>query len=235
MELYPSDGGYASLFMSSNDLLNCCYDGVNTQGLTVALMSATSTESEPEPFAVGLNELQLMKFLLDTCANVTEAKQALLLCQHYYAFTPCQFIIGDDRGEAFVFEVSPGRNKKHFTDANNSPLAITNHSLYYSKIKMNDTSPTSQITGSSPARLKRLHQQLNKPQYSLEDVMHNNQSVFAGQCQEAPASRVMERTLWHSVYNASMRSLEISFYLGEGSQSKPEVIRSDYFKFTLEQ
>ncbi|HXZ75425.1 MAG TPA: hypothetical protein VEH31_31775 [Streptosporangiaceae bacterium] len=38
--------------------------------------------------AVGLHELQVMRWLLDTCDSAAQARQALLAVKHYYFMVP---------------------------------------------------------------------------------------------------------------------------------------------------
>jgi hypothetical protein len=57
-----------------------CLDGVNAHGLTVALLADDETMSthpmEPAGQAgVGLNEINVLRMLLDTCADVDEARE----------------------------------------------------------------------------------------------------------------------------------------------------------------
>jgi hypothetical protein len=82
VEMYP-ERGYASLAVYSYDLLSGVLDGVNSQGLTVALLAddelGLQFKMEPAGFdAVGLGVVQMLRVLLDTCASVEEAKEALL-------------------------------------------------------------------------------------------------------------------------------------------------------------
>src|SRR4029453_5063373 len=82
LELHP-DRGYASIAMVAYDLLSGVLDGMNSEGLTVTLAMDNTLFSggkiEPtQVAAVGLGELQTLRLLLDTCATVAEAKQALL-------------------------------------------------------------------------------------------------------------------------------------------------------------
>jgi hypothetical protein len=48
-------------------------------------------EMEPARAAVGLGELQIMRLLLDTCANVDEAKEALMATKQYYQYVPVRY------------------------------------------------------------------------------------------------------------------------------------------------
>ncbi len=65
-------------------------DGINSQGSSVSLL-ADDESPDPEPSGrpqVGLSEQQIVRYLLDTCSTVDEAKQALLLAKQYYLFVP---------------------------------------------------------------------------------------------------------------------------------------------------
>src|SRR5262249_20862161 len=82
VEMHP-DRGHASLAICSYDLLSGVLDGINAEGLTVALLADDELMSKypMDPAGqggVGLGVLQVLRFLLDTCATVDEAKEALL-------------------------------------------------------------------------------------------------------------------------------------------------------------
>ena len=132
IELHPDDG-YASIVVGIMDL-GGAMDGINEAGLSVALLADNETP-DPEPTGrprVGLAEQQVVRYLLDTCATVDEAKQALLMAKHYYFFTPCHFLVADRSGEAFVWEHSPRRNTEAIIDADHMDgrLVCTNHLLH---------------------------------------------------------------------------------------------------------
>ena len=102
VELHP-DEGYASIVVGIMDLMGGM-DGINEAGLAVALLADNETP-DPEPTGrpqIGLSEQQVVRYLLDRCATVEDAKEALLLAKHYYFFTPCHFVVADRSGAAFV-------------------------------------------------------------------------------------------------------------------------------------
>ena len=75
------------------DMLSGTLDGINSEGLTVAIMADEEAigqlgpRLERHPYAprvVGLHELQVMRFLLDVCATAGEAEEALLTLKQYY-------------------------------------------------------------------------------------------------------------------------------------------------------
>lgn len=84
IEMHP-DESYSSLYLSSFDLLGAL-DGINSQGLMVGILADNETLeaqlSRPTlSFAVGIEILLAVQMLLDTCATVEEAKEALRRCQ----------------------------------------------------------------------------------------------------------------------------------------------------------
>src|SRR5262249_19504111 len=110
LELHP-DRGYASIAMVAYDLLSGVLDGINSEGLTVALAMDNEifSKSPTEPTrtaAVGLEEVQTLRLLLDTCATVEEAKQTLMTTKQYYQYVPVHYLIADRTGKAFVWEYS---------------------------------------------------------------------------------------------------------------------------------
>ncbi len=115
MEWYPEDGGYASLAIHAFDLLSGTLDGLNSAGLVVSIMADEEAMAElgprlephvGSPRVTGLHELQVMRWLLDTCATTDEAKVALLTIKQYYMFIPCHYIIADRAGNSFIYENS---------------------------------------------------------------------------------------------------------------------------------
>ena len=130
LELHP-DRGYASLAMVSYDLLSGVLDGINSEGLTVALAMDDELFSnyQLEPTidsAVGLGVVQTLRLLLDTCATVEEAKDALLETKQYYEFIPVHYLIADRFGKSFVWEYSHAHNKEFIIENPDRPLVMTN-------------------------------------------------------------------------------------------------------------
>jgi len=87
MQWYPTDGGYASLAVYAFDRLAGTLDGINSAGLVVSILADEEALAMLGPLlephfgargAVGLHELQVMRWLLDTCDSADQARQALL-------------------------------------------------------------------------------------------------------------------------------------------------------------
>jgi hypothetical protein len=252
IELYPEDSGYASLCLFSFDLLSGVLDGINSEGLAVSVNGdevAMSRGSEPNVRGVGLNELQGMRLLLDTCATVEEAKQTLLCNKHFYSFMPCHYVIADRHGKAFVYEPSLARNNEYFIEATDNPMIVTNHPLYvYQSIAEfpEETGPLEAGTSSFERymRLVDLITDAEKP-YTIDTLKEINAGVSVSSVvswvsedkrQEYGAATGMSRTLWHCVYDCVARSLDIKFYLGDqpGDRGNFSERYSDYFWFVLE-
>ena len=128
LEMHP-DKGYASLAIHAFEYLGGVIDGINSEGLTVAILaeeeSLRKVGREPAN-EVGLHELMSMRYLLDNCKNIEEAKEALLFLKHYYSFVPCHYIVADREGRSFIFEFSPNRNRSYILEGK-GPQCITNH------------------------------------------------------------------------------------------------------------
>src|SRR5512138_3079150 len=133
LELHP-DEGYPTLALCAFDLLGGAVYGVNAEGLVVVavtdLEATVAGPFEPAGPDVGLDELQLVRHVLDTCATAIEAREALLATKHYYAALPVHVLVADRHGDAFVFEPSRGRNRVHLVEAAGEPLVVSNHALH---------------------------------------------------------------------------------------------------------
>ena len=151
LELHP-DRGYASVAMVAYDLLSGVLDGMNSEGLTVALLADDELYSkypmEPTGGAsVGLGVLQTQRMLLDTCATVAEAKEALLRTKQYYEAIPVHYLVADRFGNAFVWEYSQAHNKEFIIENPNRPLVTTNFSLHKRLDKGRPPSPEQARSG----------------------------------------------------------------------------------------
>jgi len=234
MEVYPHEG-YPSLYMCNFDLLGC-FDGVNSEGLVVALNADDETANDypweaTDRASVGLDVLNVPRLLLDTCANVEEAKRTLLVNKQYYSQIPCHFIIGDRHGDSFVWEYSHTHNREHIIDSGGIPQILTNHLLFRRDPK--DYPGEHETRMDTYSRYLKLLGALqgNLGKYTTAFIKETSALVFA----EGASSN--NRTLWHGIYDTHDRSLEIDFYVRDEPDSISEdgrIIRSGYHKFQLE-
>jgi predicted choloylglycine hydrolase len=256
MEWYPEDGGYASLAMHAFDTLAGTLDGINSAGLLVSILADNEATAElgprlePHPGpqqAIGLHELAVMRLLLDTCATVPEAEQALLTVKQYYRFVPCHYIVADKAGRSFVYENSTGRNVQYILEGSGQPQAVTNFQLY--KHPTQETMPNGQPTLANEAfwRYRRLLDALARHEgdFTVDQMTANNAAVTCHMVYEAlsadPAQRelaaaVRNRTVWHSFYDQEELTLRVSFYLGEEmlADGTRRERRSEYLTFGLQ-
>ncbi len=220
-EIHP-DRGYSSLSLCAFDYLGGVLDGINSAGLVVSILaeeeSLRKVGREPGD-EVGLHELMSMRYLLDTCRNVEEAKEALLSSKHYYSFIPCHYIVGDQSGRSFIFEFSPNRNRSYIIDGD-GPQCITNHLVFHHK-SLEDL-PKENL-GASFSRFKTLQETVGaEKKFSLEEIAAINARVavppyIPGNKEYAPG-----RTLWYAQYDTDDQSLSVKFYLGEKPDPEDE-------------
>ena len=213
IELHPANG-YASVTVGIMDVMGAM-DGVNEAGLAVALLADNETP-DPEPTGqprVGLSEQQVVRYLLDTCATVAEAKTALLVAKHYYFFTPCHFVVADRSGEAFVWEHSPRRNLEMIVQpdaGHGGRLVCTNHLLH----RWPDPTrlPADDGTIGTAAFTYRRWRTLSDA--AADGVVVDNDDIrdqFRAVSFVAPLAEA--RTFWHALYDVDDASAELTFHI----------------------
>lgn len=237
-EMYP-ERGYASLAICAYDLMGGVLDGVNSEGLTVAILAEEESIRKHglEPGSgVGMHELLSMRYLLDNCKDIDEAKEAMLYLKHYYEFIPCHYIIADRSGRSFIFEFSGTRNRTYITEGE-GPQCITNHLVAnYNTI---EEMPEEEDETSSYSRFRTLHAAIKEnKKFTLDEMKSINQSVAVPPYGSYNADYAPARTLWHALYDTERRSMSVRFYLGERpdleSEGKFIFDYSDYLEFRLE-
>ena len=213
-EIHP-DKGYSSMSLCVAEYLGGVLDGINSEGLVVAILAEEESGEKVgrEPgYEVGLHELMSMRYLLDNCKNVEEAKEALLSLKHYYSFIPCHYIVGDRSGKSFIFEFSPTRNRSYVIDGD-GPQCVTNHLVFLHQNV--DEFPETGLNWSL-RRYKMLDESIKaKSKFTLEEIASINKSVAipsnaSGNPQFAPG-----RTLWYAQYDLDRLTMNVNFYLGE--------------------
>ena len=224
IETHPSDGGPSCLFLCAYELLGGCIDGVNSEGLVVALLAIDEPVEADATLApaVGLNEIQLLRFVLETCASTAEAREALLGAKQHWMFLPCHFLVADAGGDSFVWERTA--NREHLVEGDGQVQVVTNH-LLHGRPSLDDL-PAGDGPSATYARARRLAAAVEgRAALSREEIKAAHACVH----REDPASA--SRTLWHGLYDAVERSLEVSFYLGDDPAGG--VRRSPYLRFAL--
>ena len=224
-EIHP-DRGYSSLSLTAFEYLGGVLDGINSEGLVVAILaeeeSGRKVGRDPGN-EVGMHELMGMRYLLDNCKNVEEAKEALLSLKHYYSFIPCHYIVGDRSGKSFIFEFSPTRNRSHIIDGG-GPQFVTNH-LVFQHQKVDDF-PETDLSWSM-RRYKMLDESVRaKEKFSLEEIADINKRVAVPPNATGTPAAAPVRTLWYAQYDLETLKLNVKFYLGEepDPENEKEVI-----------
>jgi hypothetical protein len=241
IEMYP-DRGHASLAICAYDLLSGVLDGINSEGLTVALLADDELLAKfpMEPAGedgVGLGVVQTLRFLLDTCATVEEAKEALLLTKQYYELVPVHYLIADRHGKSFVWEYSQSHNREYIVENPGKPLVTTNFSLHrYLEGKGPPSAKGARkVCPRYCALAERIAGRSGKLTVPLIKDMHR--AVDATRPSPKGAARPPLRTLWHALYFPEQRQVQVSFYLGDEADpdrpGKTRIRRSDYLEFKL--
>jgi hypothetical protein len=242
VEMYP-DRGYPSLSIYSYDLLSGVLDGVNSEGLTVALLAddelAQKFKMEPaRDQGVGLGVQQVLRMLLDTCATADEAKEALLTAKQYYEVIPVHYLVADRNGKSFVWEYSQAHNREYIVENPGKPLVTTNFSLHR---YLEDKHPPSVERAKKVCpRYCTLTERLNGHEGKLTvDFIKETHKLVDATRPASPASKQAPgRTLWHALYFPEQRKVQVSFYLKDAADpdhpGKTRVVRSDYLEFALD-
>ena len=234
-EIHP-DWGFSSLAICAFEYLGGVLDGINSEGLAVSMLSESESGQKVgyEPGnEVGLYELMSMRYLLDNCKNVEEAREALLFLKHYYCFLPLHYIVADRSGKSFIFEFSPTRNRSVIIDGT-GPQFITNHLVYIHQ-KVEEFPETG--LNWSMARYKRLYESTNaRSKFSLEDISAIANSVAIPLNAPGNTERAWNRTLWYSQWDLDDRTLSVKFYLGESPDPENEkMVIPEYSPLTVYQ
>jgi hypothetical protein len=241
VEMHP-DRGYSSIALVAYEMLSGVLDGINSEGLTVTLAMDDEVFSK-QPIdptrgpSVGLGELQTLRMLLDTCGNVTEAKEALLQAKQYYAFVPVHYLIADRFGNSFIWEYSQPHNREYILENPAKPLVMTNFTLH--RRSTDGRPPTVEQAKAVCRRYCVLADQLAEGgTMSVERIKEVHRKVDCELPKSAEPHRPPVRTLWHALYYPEDRRLQVSFYLRDeevpGRPDKVKIARSDYVEFRLD-
>jgi len=214
LELHP-DGAYASLSLCAFDLLGGVVDGINSQGLVVALLADDEavarglTHPSRGPQA-GFDVLQIGRHLLDTCADAAAAEQALLEAKLYYGTIPCHYLVADAHGRAFVWENSPATSVGYVWPAGDEPLVTTNFLRYLHPdlATLEERAPLLQS-------FCAIQERLGAHEGPFDLAFIRATSTCVSPVQTLPPPLAPGRTLWQVLYVPEERRLEVDFYLGD--------------------
>ncbi|MFC7876857.1 C45 family autoproteolytic acyltransferase/hydolase [Isoptericola sp. NPDC057391] len=213
MEIHPTDGGMSALFMCAFDLCNGVIDGMNEAGLVVSMMQlidrSASTFSAPD-IGPGLNELEVLRFILDRCRTVADARRVFEEERTYLSWMPCHYIVADADGVVMMAE--PGDDGTMQTVVQrDGAMRSTNHSLLRQVPESWADDPE---MGGSRDRLQRMDAHV------AADVDHPVTAARLARVadQVAVSTRwpesgmVVGGTLWSASYRPRDRELSIRFW-----------------------
>ena len=242
MELYP-DGGYASLVAGSLELLSGITDGINSEGLTVSLLSDNNLQTVTSvdlTRPAGLLDQQLARLLLDTCATVEEAKVAILRNKFYMMFDASHLLVSDASGRSFVAELSEKDFSIHFTDNDGKPQIMTNHSVWeYPDVSTFPDAPAdARYNTFNRYRVLDRYLKGHEGKFTPEDAFYAISLVYANtdDSSEGAAFDLPCRTLWPVLSDCHDRSFNMRFYLKDGEADPvngPSLVMSEPFEFKL--
>jgi len=241
MEVYPEEG-YASLYMSCLDMLSGAWDGINSQGLCVfGLVDLGRPRNDVMTSGsrlIGLHPPQVMRLLLDTCANVEEAKITMLGNRIYDVVQGIHYLVADRHGNSFIFEVSHEDQRAYITENGGKVQVMTNSPVW--ALPPPEKFPK-KFDGEydSLYRYQTLQQLLKeyKGKYTFEFMVKANEQVFprkAAQRLGGPAMTL--RPLWQVVYDQTDVAMRIRFWLKDGNtdaEGHAELIMSNWSDFSL--
>lgn len=243
IEMYPNEG-YPSISILSFQLLGEALEGINSEGLTVIHLA---DDESPEKYhmeptycnAVGLNELKSIQLLLDTCATVADAKEALLTNKHFYMFKPIHLLIADRFGNSFIWEYSHAHNKEYIIDGKDKPQIITNFLVHsYESTNEIPTVSDEKICPYNRYRVLNTAVEQHEEKITIEFAKDTNALAFIEKSSFKNPPDIPVRTILQSIYDIDNRSLEVSFYLRDrvrkNKEEDKESTRSSYFRFSLE-
>jgi len=235
-EVYP-DKGYPSLYLCAFDLLGGVLDGINSEGLAIGVLAEIEGATIGEPtVGIGMHEILSMRYLLDNCKNIAEAKQVMLYLKHYYTFLPCHYIIADRHGKSFVFEFSPLRNRTFIVDGTGHQC-VTNH-LVSKYQTLSDLPKDNEGIKESFGRFNTLREACKQDnEFNLDKIKAINAKVAVPPYASNDPAIAPNRTLWHSIYDLDERKLSVKFYLSEEPDPKDKrkvlLKYSDYVEIQL--
>jgi hypothetical protein len=170
----------------------------------------------------GVHEMQLPRFVLDTCSTVDEAIETLYGTKQYDNFITCHYLVADAHGDAFVWERDT-HNIEHVVRAVDAPMCVTNYLLH--RHENISALPADDPDKNMYQRARTLDEHAAATPLSIDDILAALKAVRV----EGPDP--VARTLWSALYDLEGRSVALDFYLGETADGYQR--RSEALTYTL--
>ncbi len=243
MEVYP-DQGHPSLYMSCVDMLSGAWDGINSEGLCVLglvdLGRPKNTVFATGTRVIGLDPPQIMRLVLDRCANVEEAKVAMLENRIYDVVEGMHYLVADRHGNSFIFEVNHLDQRAYITDNGGKPQVMTNSPVW--ALPPPEKYPKKFADEYDSLRRYKVLSDLvkeHKGKYTFSFIVKANEKVFPRKAiQNLGGPGMTLRPVWQVVYDQTNRAMKIRFWLKDGdtdAEGRAKLLMSDWFDFGLSQ
>lgn len=244
VEMHP-DTGYSSVGIGLMDLASINIDAINSKGLAIAVLEddtyGVDRVDKDMSRMSGLYIYQLIRLIIDTCATVDEAKEAILNNKITMAILPAHAMIMDAAGNSFIYEVSAKDFSPRFVEGSrNKPFIVTNHSVSEYP-GLDKFPPPNKDTYDTFNRYRKLDEYINKHEgkYSEADASRAMSLVY-GCVEEASESgyhNLPLRTQYTALVDIDKREITARFYMRDGkinpATGVPELIFSEPFEFKL--
>jgi hypothetical protein len=214
VETHPARG-YASIVSTVGDLTSCL-DGINDQGLVVALLADDESQNLRPTLTpqAGLNEMHLPRYLLDRCTDTEESLEALYEAKQYDQYAVAHYLVADaDR--AFVWERDT-HNVERVVFSEGGILNVTNYLLHREGIGVvPEDRPDNASAHEAYGRGRILNDDQKDKAVTEDGLWDLLESVRADARADETAPAARTRTLWHVQFDIESRSSEYEFYLGD--------------------
>lgn len=205
----PDDGLAATVL--TMDRLDTCMEGINEAGLTIALLMANieTTELPDLRRQVGLDTLELPRFVLESATTAEEAKQVLLGAKQYDGGMPVHYVIADATGDGFVWE--RGSNGVEHIIESESAVCATNHFLH----RHSDPATLPKDNAESWRTYQRYSTLTKRAASGSMSPDYLEESLREVGFDARTAGKYPMRTLWRTMFDATERTMSARFYLGD--------------------
>ncbi len=105
----------------------CPFDGMNEKGVAIGLMSVPHAEPPRNPAKITIDNLAVIRLVLDRAASVPEALELMGSCNVHFSQVPLHYLVADRSGRSLIVEYYRGQVKTF--PGNGSSQVCTNFIL----------------------------------------------------------------------------------------------------------
>jgi hypothetical protein len=187
---------------------------------------------------IGLHPTQAMRMVLETCQDCKEAKIALLSNKIYDFMYGIHYLVGDAKGNSFIFEINHEDGQAYIQEGNDKPHIMTNSPVWA-------LPPLSEFPKSyeDPYDSMNRYHQLSKiieehtGTYDETAMIDATQKVFPrGPLGDPNGPSMTYRPLWQIMYDMTDLKMKVRFWLNDGPATQNAEIHpvmSDWMDFRL--